>query len=60
MDKLKLFCASSLGQDLVDKMGFLRERQLIEARLEETTEAVNALRIYSDIPLGGLRDIRMQ
>jgi|LFRM01.1.fsa_nt_gb DNA mismatch repair protein MutS2 len=58
LDKLKLFCASSLGQDLVDKMDFLRERQIIEARLEETTEAVNALKIYSDIPLGGLRDIR--
>lgn len=55
---LKQYCSSRLGEDLVDRMKFLKESAAIEARLEETTEAVTALRIYSDIPLGGLRDIR--
>lgn len=55
---LKEYCSSGMGAELVDKMRFLSEPAPILARLEETSEAVEALRIYSDIPLGGLRDIR--
>lgn len=56
--KLKELCSSSLGEDLVDEMRFLSDLAQVNARLEETTEAVQALRFYTDIPLGGLRDIR--
>lgn len=58
LKKLKQYCSSRLGEDLVDAMEFLSDPDEINARLEETSESVMALRIYSDIPLGGLRDIR--
>lgn len=59
LEKLKQYCSSRLGEDLVGKMTFMTNPAAINARLEETSEAVSALRIYSDIPLGGLRDIRV-
>jgi len=55
---LKQYCSSRLGEDLVDRMKFFSDSLAVKSRLEETTEAVSALRIYSDIPLGGLHDIR--
>lgn len=58
LDKLKDHCSSHLGEELVDNMKFLAGLDQVRAQLEETTEAVQALRYYSDIPLGGLRDIR--
>ena len=58
LGKLKEYCSSKLGEDLVDEMKFLNSCATIKARLEETSEAVSALRIYTDIPLGGLRDVR--
>lgn len=58
LESLKQYCSSKLGEDLVDEMKFMDQPEQIKFRLEETSEAVTALRIYSDIPLGGLRDIR--
>lgn len=56
--QLKEYCSSRLGEDLVDKMRMMHDTNAITTALEETTEAVSVLRIYGEIPLGGLRDIR--
>ena len=56
--QLKEYCSSRLGEDLVDRMRFMINPAAVNAALEETSEAVAAFRIYADIPLAGLRDIR--
>lgn len=56
--QLKEYCSSRLGEDLVDRMRLMTDPVAVNSALEETSEAVAAFRIYGDIPLAGLRDIR--
>ncbi|NLK01286.1 MAG: endonuclease MutS2, partial [Clostridia bacterium] len=55
---IKERCGSSVGEDMVDEMRFSSDLFQISKWQEETNEAVEALRLYPDIPIGGIRDIR--
>jgi DNA mismatch repair protein MutS2 len=51
-------CTSSLGKELVEKMKPSTELEQLVLWQQETTEAREIWRLYPNVPLGGLRDVR--
>lgn len=60
LDLLAGFCTSSLGKELVGQMEPSQDLEQLILWQQETTEARDIWRLYPNLPLGGIRDIRGQ
>lgn len=56
-EKVKRYCVSGLGKDLIDKLEPSSNIKLVKNRLTETSEGRNLLEVYSHIPLEGISNI---
>lgn len=55
---VKSYCISGLGKELIDKLKPSGNKQLVEKRLNETSEGVAILDMASHIPLEGISNIK--
>ena len=58
LEMIKNNCTSAVGKDMVNEMRISTDILQVAKWQEETTEATEILRLYPDIPMGGIRDIR--
>lgn len=56
-DKIKEYCVSSLGKDLIDKLIPNKNIKIVKRRLKENIEAKKVLENSNHIPLEGLFNI---
>lgn len=56
-EKVKKYCVSGLGKDLIDKLEPSSNIKVVKNRLTETSEGRNLLEVYSHIPLEGISNI---
>lgn len=56
-EKVKKFCVSGLGKDLIDNLTPYNNIQAIKKRLQETSEAKKILNTSNHIPFDGIYDI---
>jgi len=60
LEQLAGLCTSSLGKELVDQLKPNQDLEQIATWQQETSEAREIWRLYPNVPLGGIRDIRSQ
>ncbi|MBM7836371.1 MutS-related protein [Clostridium sardiniense] len=58
-EKLKSYCVSGLGRELIDKLEPSRNIKVVKRRLEETKEARTLLDITGYVPLQGIHNVNM-
>jgi len=58
IDMLKKNCVSKAGKEIAEKLKFSHSAEQICRWQRETTEAAEFLRLYPEVPLGGMKDIR--
>ncbi|WP_130860279.1 endonuclease MutS2 [Gracilibacillus phocaeensis] len=57
-DRIKSFCVSGLGRQLIDKLTPSAKMNIVSHRLHETTEAVTILNTNSRVPFQGVAHIQ--
>lgn len=58
-EKLKSYCVSGLGRELIDKLEPSSNIKVVKRRLEETKEARTLLDITGYVPLQGIHNVNM-
>lgn len=58
-EKLKSYCVSGLGRELIDKLEPSSNIKVVKRRLEETKEARKLLDITGYVPLQGIHNVNM-
>ena len=58
-EKLKSYCVSGLGRELIDKLEPSSNIKVVKRRLEETKEARRLLDITGYVPLQGIHNVNM-
>lgn len=58
IEELKPYASSLAGKELVEKLSPIKDKELIEERLKEVSEARVMLDESPNIPFGGIRDLR--
>jgi len=58
IDRLRQNCVSGAGKEIAENLKFSSKKEQIIRWQKETTEAAEFLRLYPEVPLGGMKDIR--
>lgn len=58
IEEVAAFCATHIGQEEMKSLQPTNDYEAVVRMLEETDEALDVLRVYGQLPLGGIYDIR--